>query len=65
MMKRVLSLLSTLLFISESSVAPKAMILNNVPVLPAPKQQFSPGRHRKITPQKMGVLSKVKKKKKR
>lgn len=59
MMKRVLSLLSTLLFISESSVAPKALILNNVAVLTAPKQ------HRKITPQKMGVLSKIKKKKKK
>lgn len=59
MMKRVLSLLSTLLFISESSVAPKALILNNVAVLTAPKQQFSPRRHRKITPQKMGVLSKI------
>lgn len=65
MMKRVLSLLSTLLFISESSVAPKALILNNVAVLTAPKQQFSPRRHRKITPQKMGVLSKIKKKKKK
>lgn len=59
MMKRVLSLQSTLLFISESSVAPKALILNNVAVLTAPKQQFSPRRHRKITLQKMGVLSKI------
>lgn len=56
----VLNLPSTLLFISESSVvARKALILNNVPVLTGPKQQFSPRRQRKITPQKMGVLSKI------